>query len=63
MKEDLAKEVRILMDRTGLELDDDRIHKLTEEYEQIVAKLKDLHDIEVDEEEVAGIFDPTAYSG
>ncbi len=63
MKEDLAKEVRILMDRTGLELDDDRIHKLTEAYEQILAKLKDLHDIEVDEEEVAGIFDPTAYSG
>ena len=51
------------MDRTGLELDDDRIHKLTEAYEQIVAKLNDLHDIEVDEEEVAGIFDPTAYSG
>ena len=63
MKEDLAKEVRILMDRTGLELDDDRIHKLTEAYEQIIAKLNDLHDIEVDEEEVAGIFDPTAYSG
>ena len=63
MKEDLAKEVRILMDRTGLELDDDRIHKLTKAYEQIVVKLNDLHAIEVDEEEVAGIFDPTAYSG
>ncbi|MQF64722.1 hypothetical protein FIM04_01170 [SAR202 cluster bacterium AC-409-J13_OGT_754m] len=62
MKADLSKEVRTLMGRTGLDLDDDRIQKLTEAYEQIVAKLNDLHDIEVDEEEVSGIFDPTAYS-
>ena len=61
MKADLSKEVRTLMGRTGLDLDDDRIQKLTEAYEQIVAKLNDLHDIEVDEEEVSGIFDPTAY--
>ncbi len=58
-----AEQIRILLGRSGLEVPQERLESLAKTFEEYRSRLELLYSVNVENEEVAGIFYPGEHPG